>query len=88
MSHSDEEGNLGRDSFELQSLNIPSEVPPAYNEDDAGFKGGQMHDKASNAGSTLFELGDDEENEHSRSNADQNDYEALDDDESNDRLKK
>lgn len=47
-----------------------------------------MHDKASNAGSTLFELGDDEENEHSRSNADQNDYEALDDDESNDRLKK
>lgn len=89
MSHSDDEGNLGRDSFELQNLNIPNEAPPNYEEDEAIHKGNLAHGEAGKSNNTLFELGDDDEDDHHHgSSTGRDEYEPLDDDESDDRLSK
>lgn len=88
MSHSDNEGNFGRDSFELHNLNIPSESPPNYEEDDAVHKKEPLHGENGKSSNTLFELGDDDEDHQHGSSAGRDEYEALDDDdESDDRLK-
>lgn len=89
MSHSDNEANFGRDSFELHNLNIPSEAPPNYEEDDdAIHKKEPLHGESGKSSNTLFELGDDDEDHQHGSSAGRDEYEALDDDdESDDRLK-
>ncbi|PSK36826.1 hypothetical protein C7M61_003690 [Candidozyma pseudohaemuli] len=89
MSHDDDENNLGRDSFELQNLNIPSEAPPNYEEDDAVHKRDLLHGEAGKSSNTLFELGDDDDDRQHGSSTGREEYEPLDDDdESDDRLKK
>lgn len=62
MSHSDNENNNHRDSFELNNLSVPNDSPPKYDEN--------WHKKSAEAPSgeqsnTLFELGDDDEEHQS-----------------------
>lgn len=73
MSHSDEE-NGHRDSFELETQNIPDGEPPKYDEND---KLGDTEPRTE-ASNTLFELEEEDVDEEHRLRAERSDSDSLD----------